>query len=225
MGKFDLLKSQKNEIFRLMTSSGFDPSNFVWEESSFDFEGRQMMKTICFINTDYYFQIFINGGVFQGEFSPGETLLVETFSTYHWTIFLNYIRHWLSCLKKEINQPDLWERIKEFQLPSDIRLSDDQENSKFNYSEFTQIKEGLENLKGFFETQLTLESDQQKYVHEKIDYLVESSKKQGRKDFYYLLVGSLISIITTLSIGPEHGKAIWGIVKNMFLGLVKALPG
>jgi len=222
MGKITLMQSQKNEIFQSITDFEFPPFNFSLEERSLT---NHTIIEIAFKDSDFHYKIDLpNSGGFHAEYSPGSTHSTENFNSGSWNSLMGNFRGWLGFMRREINEPDLWERINEFQLPTDIKINTDQENSSFNYSEVMQIKAGLDNLKEYFQTKILLEKDQFEYVSKKIDHLFESSKKQGRKDFYYLLIGSLVTIITALSIGPEHGKAIWGMVKGMFLGLIKALP-
>lgn len=221
MSQKTLKQSQKNEIFQAITDYKLSPFNFSLVENE---TLRGAITKIAYKNSNFYYKITLPEiGGFYTEYSPGNDYSTEKFSSGDWnSLYVNF-REWLGFMTREINEPDLWEKVNKFQLPEDIKLTADQNNSRFNYSEMMQIKAGLGNLKEYFQTQLLLEKDQIEYISKNIDYLVESSKNQGRQTFYYLLIGNLVTIITALSIGPTHGKAIWGIVRSMFLGLVNAL--
>ena len=86
--------------------------------------------------------------------------------------------------------PDLW---AELDLPSDSVVdSQNIQNTMFSSEEQRRIAETLKEFEEEVQRREILSAEQVKLLHERVEYLVESSKRLGRKDWLAAAAGALI---------------------------------
>jgi hypothetical protein len=134
------------------------------------------------------------------------------------------IRNWLTYLKREINEPDLWEQLAAYQLSKSDQLDINQSNDPFMENQVEQITQGILRIRGYLKTEFNFNEQQLNEVSEKLDYLTEAARRQGRKDWFHTAIGVIFSLAVSLALSPEQAKNIWGILRDSLSGVIKLLP-
>ena len=141
-----------------------------------------------------------------------------------WKDVVYHVTDWARLVREET--PDLWEQSAlKGQLLGVTNASD--VNSPFSESEqaeiasqFGQVKSYLDKLQKLGE--LTAQAVAQ--VSAKLDEAEEASKRIGRKDWRYMLLGIGFTLIATDVVTPEVGKHILVTVLQGLLHLFGNLP-
>lgn len=217
----ELLRSQKNAVLEAIKRSGLDPFNFTWSTApSRQTQGLSVSK-LEYRGTDYFFLFdFARGKDHHCTFSPGHEKLVDSEYPGDWTSVFGYFEAWLDYLKEELKQPDLWEQIARYQLPAGTALSADASNEPFSVAQVDQVADALKQIQAFLETEADLSAEGRAIVDEKLDYLLEASRRWGRKDWIHLALGTTVTLATSVGLSPEHVRSIWKILGTTLNGTV-----
>jgi len=170
-----LLKSQRNEVLKLIQKNKLNPVDFEWTVLRNVYGGHIGSKLI-YKDTEYYFDFSIDRNRHYCSFSPGEHTPSENGSSDYWEDQLGYFKEWLIYLKREINAQDLWEVIsseKNF-IETSTQAED---NRNLSESEINKINSNLEEIKEFLINAHHLREAEQKFIISRFDYLVESSRR------------------------------------------------
>jgi hypothetical protein len=228
MSKYTLLRSQRNSVLDLVKGSELDPFNFSWLEAPSRYARNaagvtEEVSRLCYNDTEFYFQFDFKNGMHYAIFSPGQDALFAEHYPGNWENQFNCVEKWLTYLKREIHQPDLWSELAKYQLPPGEQIGKEIENEPFTAQQVDQIAESLKKIREYLETEFHLDVQQRALVNEKLDYLMEASKRQGRKDWLHTSVGVIFTLATGLALAPEQTKALWGILKVALSGVVQLL--
>lgn len=102
--------------------------------------------------------------------------------------------------------PDLW---AEFELSSGSPSEDQAlQNTLFSSEEQNRVKETLSEFEEQIKTRKVLSDEQANLLHERIEYLVESSKRLGRKDWLAVAVGALVGFTVQAGLTSETAMQI-----------------
>ena len=129
-----LLKSQKNEVFKLITEFKLDPFNFNWVTVPSQRTNGLIISKLEYLNSNFYFLFDFQIDKHFSIFSPGKEQRIEYQNPGSWRIQLEYFISWLKYLEREIDQPDLWARLKNYQLPKDQKFEAGLSNDPFTFS-------------------------------------------------------------------------------------------
>ncbi len=127
-------------------------------------------------------------------------------------------------LKREVEEPDLWEDLSKQKLSYDETISPDIINEPFSIHQAEQIADGIENIRRYLLNEFKGEQNAEKIINQKLDYLIDASKRQGRKDWFHTCIGVFFSMATALTMSPDQTKQIWIILKNAISGIIKLIP-
>ena len=160
--------------------------------------------------TSYYFEFGVAAGMTLEEvsrYSPGDEYIVTACRAYGWKDRLRHVDQWLVNLKREMEEPDLWEEWKRrgtllTDLTGDIR------NSPFCAAEIESVTLELTNLRKVIEKKFGQSLDHAKIIEAKIGYLQESLKRVGRIDWRNILIGSLMQIGLELALTQVQWKEL-----------------
>ena len=212
-----LLKSQKNEVFRILQEIGLDPANFEWgEEISIDGDSV-ISKLGCY---DEDFLITFDFYSYSGEenyyltFRPGEDRAIQEEQIDDWKLALRYVYIWAACVKREIDAPDLWAEIGKYKNSISLAIPEDVSENPIPAFEVEEIEDRLSKLSDTIIARFDLQEDESKFVRQKLNYLSESAKKQPRRDWQLMLIGSLVSIAFNLALDSEKAKLLWQLAKD-----------
>jgi hypothetical protein len=224
MKDFSLLISQKNEVLKLIEEVGLDSSCFIWSEVPSRKIAETNVLKIMYVNHDFFFQFDTLLDHHYAIFSPGRDKRIEEENTGSWEFQKRTITRWLSYLKREISQSDLWENISSYKPLIDTVLTNDLSNELFDNQQITQIVLGLSQTKHYIEEHELATVDQMVIVNEKLDYLIDTVQRQGKRDWIYTLIGVFVTIGTALALAPEQAKALWIFIKNAIINGILLLP-
>src|SRR5271157_2475747 len=114
MSEYTIMRSQKDEVFKLIQKLGMPLEEFEWVEvdsMSLPNTGIRVSR-IVHKPSGYYFQF--DRGVtnsFYCYFSPGSNSQVEGSPAMSWDDQVQLVDFWLRYLTREIESPDLWTTI------------------------------------------------------------------------------------------------------------------
>ncbi len=130
---------------------------------------------------------YLNGIGRFDVFSPGQQLITEQNASGNWEGTKETFLKWLDYLEREIGEPDLWaERIAETEM-----FADKVKNDNFSKDELRELRMLLNKLQADINETSRLVPEQIKNINNKVDYLIESSQRIGRKDWIILFISIL----------------------------------
>lgn len=210
MENYELLKTQKNEVFLILRKAGLECANFSWGLS-----GRPELIT-AYPRLDYldgqYFFIFAGNCC---EFSPGYDRMVVRGGEADWTSQKQLVREWTICLKREIEVPDFWAEMEKYKLSFSLTLPERPANEPISVSEAEKITEKLSLLADRIEQQFDLDVKYKKFVRSKLNYLAEAAKRQSGLDWVHTLIGVSVTIVLSLNLTPDKASELWQLIKSV----------
>ena len=133
-----------------------------------------------------------------------------------------YARDWAGYLKRELDAPDLWaviERQRELiESATDVGIP----NTPFTEQEQQFISAQLDEIKAQLAANHHLEEDHRRWLSDQFEFLKEESKKQGRKSWLLMMLGTVASFALG-QVKPEAAKDLLGKVIDAFVPLVTKL--
>ncbi len=229
MTQYILLTSQRNEILELIKETKLDPFNFKWTEvlSKFTTDDSSVPVTVSQIlyqGTSFYFTFDLNTRQHYTFYSPAEDKLHDSEFPGSWEGQLQYFRKWLHYLQREVGQPDMWEELAKYQLPPGAELTPNAGNEPFTLPQVEQIVSGINKVRESLMNEFGDGEEEQNLINEKLDYLIDAAKRQGRKDWFHTCIGVLFGLATALAMSPEQTKHLWSLLKNAITGVLRFLP-
>lgn len=216
----ELMRSQKNELLEIIKNYELDPFNFKW--TSEKVEGRKS-SVLRYKDTDYFFCTCINPNGFIFLYSPGVDKYVERSDVYSWSNGTSYFIRWLLHLKREIDQPDLWEELEKIKLFENVEFETENNIQQFTYQETLQIQEGINNIREYLLEEVKGNTQEIKAINDKLDYLIDSSKRMGRIDWKNVFVGAIVNIITSVGLNPEQGQIVVTLFQSAVSGIMRLI--
>lgn len=221
-----LMQSQRNDVFNLIKYYELNPLDFVWNEEnserSNDGRYKDLIDRIAYTGTDFYFLFDFKSGIHYSAYSPGADTLHQEEYPGSWREQSRVVGKWLSNLRREVNQSDLWSQFSEYRAALEDKLSPEVGNEPFTFRQFQDISNGVEQIKQYLRKNVS-DPDHIKLIDEKLDYLIEAAKRQGRTDWVHTAIGVIFSLAISISLSPAQAKDVWNILKNSISGIIKFL--
>jgi hypothetical protein len=170
----------------------------------------------------YYYQFEYHRELNYGWFSPGVNFPIEHAGAASWSVQIQYVNAWLKKLKRELEEPDLWEAIANEKVLSEISVEQN-ENIPFSIEEIHRIQESLNEIKQYLIPSQPFSAEQLKYLDARFDYLDDAATRLGRKDWIVIFVGSLTNIIVGLALTPSIARELFHIAGTV-LGWIVKIP-
>ncbi|HBB86217.1 MAG TPA: hypothetical protein DC047_01215 [Blastocatellia bacterium] len=215
-----LLKSQSNQILEAIRAAQCDPAEFEWQDTQGQQSGMTVSKLVHTPSGTYYFT-FDNYQGFYSKWSPGAQTVTDQNGTGNWSAQLQWFREWLSYLKRETESPDLWTEISKGARILESAASSETSNAPFDAGEKANILKGLNEIKQYL---LTAHKIDPELVESRLEYLIESSERLGRKDWLNLLVSVLVSIIISAALPPESTRELFRFVGSVLRQILEGPP-
>lgn len=232
----DLLRSQKNAVFRIIKETGLIPAEFEWsvppEPSSQtnlgDIFYTQWPK-ITHVPTGCYFSFgssSVANHKFYIKYFPSSEKFAETQieTDGSWPKTIRFFEIWLEIVSREYIEPDLWSTTDNKALIAEELT--EFENSSFSLDEQTRISKAIVELKSFLLSTRQYSSEQIQFIEERLNHLDESSKRLGRKDWITLAMGTLTNIIVGVALAPDAARELVrnaGLLLGWIVGSVHLL--
>lgn len=135
------------------------------------------------------------------------------------------VQEWLNNLKQEIEAPDLWELAhEENNLLDSVGKTSTLENTPFSEDEQLLISSKILEIGNFLINTQGLNVHQQQTVKKQLEYLVDSSKRLGRKDWMNIGIGALFSLAMQLYLPAEPSRQLLHMFSTFFRHLISGLP-
>lgn len=225
MPKMTLLKSQKNEIFKIVRAVGLVPFNVKWAEATSRFTDNLKVSRLSYVGSEFFYMFDFRDEKYATTFSPGQNKLVDQRIPGSWPLQRLGVSSWLEFLEREISEPDLWGQISKYQLPEKVEVEAEMGNDPFTVPEAETIASALSEIRSYIQKNVSLSKEHSDVANERMNYLEDALKRQGRRDWVHTCIGVFVTLATTLAFNPEQTKAIWSLLKNALSGLVQLLPG
>lgn len=222
---YELLRSQRNQLFAGIKDQGLDPFVFRWEKELSPVDGETMVPKLVYNDALFWFLFDLREGKQYVAFSPGNETPIEHEHSGSWKRVLQKFLNWLGYLKRETDEPDFWEQVSLFSKPSGFRTPSDEVNSHFSVVEAKQIENGLADILKYVKATVSISSAQTVYLEDRLGYLEKAISRLGRLDWLHSCIGVIGSMIASLALAPENQTAIWQIIKGSLTGIVRLLPG
>lgn len=210
-----LLKSQANQLFEAIKESGLEPTDFDWEYR-LGHAYMQPAPTLVHKSSGYYFN-FDNLTDFHSKWSPGEQTRVDSSYSNNWEHQLGWFEDWLTYVQKETESPDLWSAVSKEAEVLETAASSDTSNEPFTAAEKTYIVQGVNEIKQYLLTAHKLDPE---LVESRLNYLIESSERVGRKDWINLLVSVMVGIVISASLPPEATRELFRFVGTVLRQII-----
>ena len=225
-----LLRSQRNDVLQMIRESGLDPFNFEWfkvrSSRSIDRLGNgDVISKLKYSGSDYYFLFDFANDLHYCEFSPGEQTLVQREFPGSWSAQKASLSRWLAYLEREVREPDLWDHLAAYNIAESDRLSPSVLNAPFSLRELEQIIAAIDQVRSYLASEFTLAPEQTAGLNEKLDYLVDAAKRQGRRDWFHTAIGVILTLAVSLALSPDQARKVWGILRTGLSGVLQLLPG
>jgi|ERR1017187_3812889 hypothetical protein len=230
-----LLPTQKNALAKVSRSLGFSVDEFEWGEEDMwehhmpytNSEGRvyerfdrQYRVSVLKQKGSGYFCKF---GPITLEYSPAKRTISDkrifTKDSERVAIF----RKWLRLLKRE-TVPDMWGSLEKTALTKAVSSSA-LDNRPFTPAEQNLIAARLDEIKAFLLEGEQFNAARAEYVNQEFEYLKESSRRFGRKDWLRVLLGVLIGQAINLALAPEKAKGLLALAGAAFQSLWGVVHG
>jgi len=211
-----LLKSQKDILYDLIERNGMSPFQFDFFEFESNLSHGKVATTLKFKESDFFFTFETVGNNEQPHYSiysPGEYKYEDSHYSGFWQSQYQKVCDWLIYLKREVNTPNKWERLK-IEM-SVISFTTSNDNSKFSASEYEELNAKIASLKHGIKL-LGLLPEQLITLNAKLDYLSSQAKEMNKFDWKSLFIGTIISIIIQLAVTQENAKALWELIRMTF---------
>jgi len=120
-------------------------------------------------------------------------------------------------VRREAESPDLWGSISKEAQILESAASSDTSNASFTAEEKTYVVQGINEIKQYLLTAHKLDPE---LVESRLNYLVESSERVGRKDWINLLISVLIGIVINAALPPEATRELFRFVGTVLRQII-----
>jgi hypothetical protein len=172
----NLLRSQANEIFHVIKTAGFEPSDFEWQDADNLYSG-QVVSRLVHKPSGYSFS-FANSDEFHSDWSPADQTKWDAGNDFSWTSQLDWFVHWLTYLRRETESPDLWGAISSGAQVLESAASADTSNAPFTAEEKEYIVQGINEIKEYLLTAHKLGPGIRRIASEISSRVIRASRKE-----------------------------------------------
>lgn len=217
----ELLKTEKNDVFRYIEKLGLSPLDFEWSMETKDYASSPT-QCLSYKHDDYYFLICVpksSSREYEYKCRPGFGISTSTgFSGRSWTDIYLVVTKWLNLIVKKIEAPNLWRDIAQYAMAvPDLAHWDRTRNTAFTHEEVEQLEEKLQKLLTYLEEQCPGLRERIDDIDARIQSLGRAAKSGvGRIDWTNQFVGFLIQVLLILAASPNLQKLIWEFWKTVF---------
>jgi hypothetical protein len=203
-----IFRSQLNKFVELLVSNEIFQNGFELVQ---DLSKTELIVPlplrVVHLKTQFYFEVEGFNEFFRVGVLPGHTPEIETDFLTNWSHVVDACGEWISRVKREVGQPDPWLLLKQGQILVEEIPATDQEE-KITPQEQERIEEFVRSLKQFIKDEVNPNDSQLKLVDEKLTYLLESARRQGKRDWAHTAVGVVFTIAIGLAMAPEQANKL-----------------
>jgi hypothetical protein len=212
---FELNRLQKNQLFEIIRTNGLNPAKFSWGEFRRSFVTLEAL--LCESETaKFYFAFDFSDGEFGAVIKP-VIEGCEYLQTTTWEGVLSAFARWLSIVKAEWEEPDLWDTAL-----SQVPGKPTDEERRFTEPEIEKITLALDSVKKKLAALPGFGEARTKMLEQKIDYLVDKAKEQTVNEWRILYVGTVVTIFAEPWLKPFADQfkdavtqLVWPLIQNL----------
>jgi hypothetical protein len=224
-----LLKSQANEVLALMSANDIEPKEFQWimEPSRLlDYQANKIFHK----NTGYYFLFDFSSKIQSGknypyyvEYYPNNLGRKTDINIWDWESALTEFKDWIKIMKKEIEAEDPW-NIFNADNEQFAGSFDDIDNEPFNENDQKVISSRLKEIENYFTNYDEISEDNMIIIKKQLDYLIDCSKRMGRKDWYLVAYGTIFALLAGLALPPAISHKIFNFIVISIANVLRTPP-
>ena len=205
-----LLRSQRNEIFALAKKAGLEPRDFAWSEVEPRWEtAGALVERITHKPTGYFFTFDRYERDANPVYSPSKQRAAEKDAgrMTAWETVFGHVAQWVSALKDEVLEPDLWNASSDDKKLVAASI-DDLDNSPFTHQEQERVAAAIGEIRNFLHSTADYSVVQLGFIDARLRHLEEASTRLGRKDWITLAMGTLTNIVVGVALAPEAAREL-----------------
>jgi hypothetical protein len=163
----------------------------------------------------FFFQV-TTGSTYRFEivYSPGDHYVTDGDSVPRWGEVPGVCKRWLGLLRRELKAVNPWAELQNRE-PFSARLSD-VDNSRFTESEIAMIEDGLAQVSIKIRATSNLTGEQIRILDERLEYLIQASKRLGRIDWRNAFVGAVFGLVLQSFVNPQTAIQIVSLASTIF---------
>jgi hypothetical protein len=205
-----LLRSQKNDAFRWVVQSGFDPRDF--EVGNATWGDDAACTRFAYRDSAFFLDVSTVRGSFSLRHSPGSsevlTHQMSLGSDFH-AVERPFLA-WLAYLRREVEAPDLWAMAQEGPTLFFVGgVATD--NDPFTAPELAQIAAAVERTRVYL-VENGVEGEALEDANRKLDYLVEVSRRSGRFDWANIAFSTAWGVAVAAAFDPDRARVLFEIL-------------
>lgn len=208
-----LLDSQKQTAIILLQDAGIDAGDMVFREEQCapGLSPPLVHKLVHEPTSRYYFSFDFYDGMYRDQFSPGEhgseftkSVSIREGETIAWENRWEHFRTWAKYLKREIDAKDFLSSIGPSVKNVVIDATD---NTPFTPQEQAAVIKKLDALEGRLNAQRDATAAQSDFIGEQFRLLKIESAKSGRRSWFHMALGVVVSILSSSAFGSQAAIA------------------
>ena len=125
----------------------------------------------------------------------------------------------------KINGNELWGNMISGNSKKPFEFDDTDNNEPFSKEDKENIKRSLNNLHKTVLSKFGKQKAEEKIINDKLDYILESLNRQGKKDWVHTSIGVFATLAASLCLSGEQAAIFWQTIKDFFGVPIKLLMG
>jgi hypothetical protein len=235
---WNLLPSQRAEVFTVVQDSGFLPSAFEWRETEGHFFGVGGISVPMLVHRQsaFYFKFgfrddwnrerlghsrHLRAGGFCVAWAPAIDTNEGAAGYIRWDIVPHLVREWLGFVRRETQQVDPWSAFGRLRLP---RSPDDTPNEPFTQLEQQRIAAALDAVAQEAEKRTDVSPEQFRALQGALEEIKESTTRLGRKDWVMAFMGNWIWWVVSTGVQSQAFHGLIDVVSAKLSFVWSALP-
>lgn len=207
MATVKILRSQRAEIGRLLTTEGLSPRDFEWREVKALFAEKTLVPSLVQKGTEFYFtfDIYKRAGKDQWvcPHSPDKNKPKANTLVDNWDGAMREFATWSKLVKRELEAEDPWDEAAE-EFNTDWTTSEE----KFTPQEIEKIDHRLDEVKQYLIDQSDKTEASTAAIEAGIEDLKKSARLFSKKDWALMFAGWFFSQCANWAIGQEHWQQV-----------------
>jgi hypothetical protein len=220
--KYTLLRSQRTRVHEILREVSLEPAEFSWCAETI--AGTLVVSRLNHRDGEYYFQFSSYELNAWCVACPGMYRTMDYHHPRNWEEQEGLLRVWAQCLKRELDTPDPWADVARHRLALDGELSGEMVNEPIPAVEAEQMGQVLARLGDTLARELPLADGQAPLVQARLKYLADAARRERSRDWTYMALGALSSLVTALSLSDERTVRLWQAVRGELGAFMTVLP-
>jgi len=222
-----LLNTHKRDVFDSLRGVGLDPLQFEWTVRSIGAipgrAARQVSELYAKSRPEFKFVCDFYNHFYHAHCSPWQGMRQSSLPDLSWENLLPFIERWAQIVNDELNTPDPWKALPGVATSAEVAVATTVANTEFSHREAEQLAKGLNEIKELFLGAVKDTSEHNALIEERMQVLLESTKRMGRKDWATLAIGTIVTLGVQLALPPDVVKQAFEILKQSLSGIVQLI--